>query len=83
MLDQSPIFLGGQGGMVGPVRIAYGTVVAAGVICRRDILEPDHLVFFPSPSSSISKPFTVGAYGSMDRVVRNSLIYLGQHSCYG
>ena len=25
MLDRAPIFLGGQGGLVGPVRIAYGT----------------------------------------------------------
>ena len=34
MLDQPPIFLGGQGGLVGPVRIAYGTVIPAGTICR-------------------------------------------------
>jgi len=37
MLDQPPIFLGGQGGMVGPVRVGYGTVIAAGVICRKDV----------------------------------------------
>jgi hypothetical protein len=37
MLDQPPIFLGGQGGLVGPLRIGYGTVIAAGVVCRRDM----------------------------------------------
>ncbi len=44
MLDQAPIFLGGQGGMVGPVRVEYGSVIGAGVICRRDILESGKLV---------------------------------------
>ena len=29
MLNQSPIFLGGQGGLVGPCRLAYGTITAS------------------------------------------------------
>ncbi len=29
MINQAPIFLGGQGGLVGPSRIGYGTVIAA------------------------------------------------------
>jgi len=37
MLNQPPIFLGGQGGVVGPVRVEYGTVIAAGVVCRKDL----------------------------------------------
>ncbi len=36
MLREPPIFLGGQGGIVGPVQIDYGTVIPAGVICRQD-----------------------------------------------
>ncbi len=44
MLNQSPIFLGGQGGLVGPCRLAYGTVLAAGSICRKDELRPDRLI---------------------------------------
>ncbi len=47
-LDQSPIFLGGQGGLVGPARIAYGTVIPAGIICRQDILEEGKLYEGPS-----------------------------------
>ncbi len=38
MLREEPIFLGGQGGIVGPLQIAYGTVIPAGVICRRDCI---------------------------------------------
>ncbi len=37
MLKEKPIFLGGQGGMVGPRQIDYGSVIPAGVICRKDI----------------------------------------------
>ncbi|SMC44173.1 UDP-N-acetylglucosamine/UDP-N-acetylgalactosaminediphosphorylase [Desulfocicer vacuolatum DSM 3385] len=45
MLDQPPIFLGGQGGLVGPRSLAFGTVVAAGTICRRDEPRPGCLIF--------------------------------------
>ena len=44
MLNQPPIFLGGQGGMVGPLRLGYGAVIAAGVVCRRDVLDDHQLV---------------------------------------
>lgn len=43
LLNQPPIFLGGQGGIVGPVEMAFGTVQAAGSICRRDLLSPGQL----------------------------------------
>ena len=39
MLREPPIFLGGQGGLVGPVRIGFGTVIAAGTIRREDCPE--------------------------------------------
>jgi UDP-N-acetylglucosamine/UDP-N-acetylgalactosamine diphosphorylase len=45
MLDQPPIFLGGQGGLIGPRTLAFGTVTAAGTICRRDEQRPGCLVF--------------------------------------
>ncbi|MDD4102668.1 MAG: hypothetical protein PHU80_08570, partial [Kiritimatiellae bacterium] len=40
MLNQPPIFLGGQGGLVGPCVIEYGTVIPAGQIWRGDVREP-------------------------------------------
>jgi UDP-N-acetylglucosamine/UDP-N-acetylgalactosamine diphosphorylase len=77
MLDQPPVFLGGQGGLVGPVRIAYGTIIPAGVICRQDILEESRLVAVRAATSSEPRKFILGMYRSIDRIVRNNLIYIG------
>ncbi|NQU41354.1 MAG: hypothetical protein HQ523_15515 [Lentisphaerae bacterium] len=77
MLNQAPIFLGGQGGMVGPVRIAYGTVLAAGTIHRRDILEPGLLVVGSSHASSRPRPYQPGIYGDISRKLRNNTLYIG------
>ena len=77
MLDQDPIFLGGQGGLVGPSRIEYGTVLPAGCICRRDILVGGHL-FAPEPYvNPAGKPYVMGMYRDIQRGVENNLIYLG------
>jgi bifunctional UDP-N-acetylglucosamine pyrophosphorylase/glucosamine-1-phosphate N-acetyltransferase len=75
-LDQAPVFLGGQGGLVGPLRIAYGTVIPAGAICRRDVLEEGQL-FIPPPLEPGSRSFASGIYRSIDRIVDNNLIYIG------
>ena len=45
MLKERPIFLGGQGGMVGPCRLEFGVIVAAGAIVRKDELRPDRLIY--------------------------------------
>jgi hypothetical protein len=75
-LDQAPIFLGGQGGMVGPVRIAYGTVTAAGTICRRDILEEGKLISAAPPAYE-ERTIAIGIYRGINRIVKNNLIYIG------
>lgn len=75
MLDRDPIFLGGQGGLAGPVRIEYGTVQAAGLVSRKDVLEPGRLVVPEAPAPGV-KPYGTG-YRSVARVVRNCAIYLG------
>lgn len=77
MLQQNPIFLGGQGGLVGPLRIAYGTVLAAGNICRRDILDADQLVISRPPKPRASQRYAFDKYGDLDRIIRNNLIYIG------
>jgi bifunctional UDP-N-acetylglucosamine pyrophosphorylase/glucosamine-1-phosphate N-acetyltransferase len=77
MLDQPPIFLGGQGGLVGPTRITYGTIVAAGTICRRDILEPGKLVYGETGHKVREYPYDPRLYGNIDRVVQNCLVYVG------
>jgi bifunctional UDP-N-acetylglucosamine pyrophosphorylase / glucosamine-1-phosphate N-acetyltransferase len=75
-LDQPPIFLGGQGGLVGPARIAYGTVIPAGIICRQDILEEKRLVAAPIAAGE-NRAFVAGVYRGINRIVRNNLIYIG------
>jgi UDP-N-acetylglucosamine/UDP-N-acetylgalactosamine diphosphorylase len=77
MLDRPPIFLGGQGGLVGPARIAYGTVVPAGVICRQDILEENQLAAVRPAAIPESRRFVQGMYRNINRILRNNLIYIG------
>ena len=75
-LDQPPIFLGGQGGLVGPARIAYGVVTPAGAICRRDVLE-ENTLFVPRALAGGSCKYAAGAYRDINRILRNNLIYIG------
>jgi len=74
MLNQPRIFLGGQSGVVGPVRVAYGTVLAAGSILRHDVLEPDRLVVAPLPEGR-QREWRPHARG-LTRVVANNVYYL-------
>jgi hypothetical protein len=75
-LDQPPIFLGGQGGLVGPSRIAYGTVIPAGTICRQDILE-EGKIFAAPEAPKAPRVFAARIYRGIDRIVANNLIYIG------
>lgn len=75
MLNQSPIFLGGQGGMVGPLRVGYGNTVAAGTILRQDIDQENKLIFGKGMSGEIKdrRPYS---YPALARVVGNNILYL-------
>ncbi len=75
MLDRDPIFLGGQGGIAGPVRVEYGTVLAAGHVLRKDVEKPGQLVVPPAPPAG-AVPYESG-YRSVARVLRNGAIYVG------
>jgi len=75
MLNHKPIFLGGQGGIVGPCRLAFGTVTAAGSICRKDELKQDRLIFEGLRKSG-NIPFTLGMYQSFKRIMVNNVIYI-------
>jgi UDP-N-acetylglucosamine/UDP-N-acetylgalactosamine diphosphorylase len=77
MLDQPPIFLGGQGGLVGPARIEYGTIIPAGMICRQDVPGGNQL-FVPPPVASANPPrYVPGLYRDIHRIVSNNLAYIG------
>jgi len=75
MLNKSPIFLGGQGGIVGPLRLGYGNVVAAGSILRDDHPEDNNLIFPAAPSGGV-REFMLAAYPNIRRIVENNICYI-------
>ncbi|MBN1829010.1 MAG: UDP-N-acetylglucosamine pyrophosphorylase [Deltaproteobacteria bacterium] len=75
MLRERPIFLGGQGGIVGPLRIGYGTVAAAGTILRSDCPKGGSLIVEGTPRGIVRK-FTGELMGNLRRRVCNNVIYI-------
>lgn len=75
MLNQRPIFLGGQGGLVGPLRLGYGTVIAAGTIYRKDYLQGDRLLFAGSALKK-QQPLYPGLYHAVKRIITNNINYI-------
>jgi UDP-N-acetylglucosamine/UDP-N-acetylgalactosamine diphosphorylase len=75
MLNKPPIFLGGQGGMIGPLRMSYGSVVAAGSILREDVDMESRLVVSESPPGKVVD-LIPGAYPRLSRVVKNNILYI-------
>jgi UDP-N-acetylglucosamine/UDP-N-acetylgalactosamine diphosphorylase len=80
-LDKAPIFLGGQGGLVGPRRIAYGTVVSAGIILRRDVTNEGMLLSGGDSGKNRERPYNLKTYGQIRDVVENCLEYIAQIKC--
>jgi UDP-N-acetylglucosamine/UDP-N-acetylgalactosamine diphosphorylase len=75
MLDQHPIFLGGQGGIIGPCRLAFGTVVAAGTLIRKDELRPDRMLFGGAMRPG-NTAFAMGKYTGVKRILQNNVLYI-------
>jgi UDP-N-acetylglucosamine/UDP-N-acetylgalactosamine diphosphorylase len=75
MLNQNPIFLGGQGGLVGPSRLGYGTVIAAGVIYRGDCPEGGKLLLDGRVKKADSA-FYPGVYWNISRRTLNNINYI-------
>ncbi|MFH1076420.1 MAG: UDP-N-acetylglucosamine pyrophosphorylase [Pseudomonadota bacterium] len=75
MLRERPIFLGGQGGVVGPARIGYGNVVAAGSVMREDCLDEGMLIFGKSCRNGAVK-FASGFCSAPRRILENNILYL-------
>ena len=75
MLNQRPIFLGGQGGLVGPVRIGFGTVIAAGTIYRKDFPKGNGLLFSQA-SLKKQQPHYPLLYPGIRRIFTNNINYI-------
>ncbi len=76
MLNKPPIFLGGQGGMVGPLRIGYGNVIAAGSILRKGLDVENKLVVGKGHHGAIIDRVP-GAYPNLVRIIENNVLYIG------
>lgn len=75
MLNQRPVFLGGQGGLVGPVRIAFGCISAAGSIIRNSELRCDRLIMGGTMSNA-SIQWRPGIYTRPDRILTENIFYI-------
>ncbi len=75
MLNQPPIFLGGQGGIVGPVRLGFGNIVAAGTILRTDVVEDNKLIVGKTHRGKIVDA-APGIYPGLKRIVENNVVYI-------
>jgi UDP-N-acetylglucosamine/UDP-N-acetylgalactosamine diphosphorylase len=75
MLNNPPIFLGGQGGIVGPLRMGYGNVVAAGSVLREDVDMDNKLIKSRSHPGKVVD-LIPRAYPGLSRVVENNILYI-------
>jgi hypothetical protein len=75
MLNQRPIFLGGQGGMVGPLRIGYGCITAAGSVIRKNEIKNDRIIL-GGGFKDASLPRREGVYSQVDKIVNNNIEYI-------
>ncbi len=75
MLRSRRIFLGGQAGLVGPVHIDYGAVLAAGFVYRKDA-GPDKLVV-GEKLSPLTLPFEQRRFSRIRAKVERNLRYIG------
>jgi len=74
MLRERPIFLGGQGGVVGPSTIGFGTVIAAGVIFKGDL--PEGRLMHTNQAGKKEREFIPGLYGEIKPRVLNNIRYI-------
>lgn len=76
MLDQRPVFLGGQGGAVGPVRVGYGSVIAAGSVLRSDVA--DDVLSMPAPLPGGQVANAPASYRAANRLAAKNLLYIAE-----
>lgn len=74
MLDQPPIFLGGQGGLVGPLKIDYGTVITAGSVWRHD--SEGAKLLHGGGSRMLTQDYKAGLYGDIRKKISHNASYI-------
>lgn len=76
LMRSDRIFLGGSGGVVGPIEVGYGTVLAAGFTYRRDYAAG--LLVYGEAHEARAVPFDAMKVRRVDHKVKRSLRYIGQ-----
>ena len=75
-LDQPPIFLGGLAGVVGPSRVGFGSVLAAGTVYRADYDEG--VLVLGERKRDGSTAFRPRSLGAIRAKVSKNVLYLGE-----
>ena len=75
MLNSKSIFLGGQGGVVGPVRIGYGNITAAGSVIRKNELKQDRILL-GGAFKDVSIPRKFHIYNNVSHIFNNNIYYI-------
>lgn len=75
LLREPRIFLGGAGGMVGPRRVGFGAIAAAGQVLRRDV-EPNMLAL--QVAAAVRKAITPGQLDTAQPRGTRNIEYIGQ-----
>jgi bifunctional UDP-N-acetylglucosamine pyrophosphorylase / glucosamine-1-phosphate N-acetyltransferase len=73
-LRERPVFLGGQGGLVGPSRVGFGSVIGAGIVYGSDLA--DGILVRNVHQKAKESPFLPGVYYEIKRKVRNNIFYI-------
>lgn len=74
-LREHRIFLGGLGGVVGPIAIGYGVVTAAGQVVRREVDEDS---FALRVAKAVERPVQHGWRDPLQPRLRKNIAYVGQ-----
>lgn len=75
MLNQAPVFMGGQGGLVGPARIGFGCIAAAGSIVRKSEERSGRLIMGGGLKNG-SMPWQAGVYTQPEKTLDMNLTYI-------
>lgn len=75
-LRESRVFLGGSGGVVGPVSIGFGTVLAAGSVYRKD--RGPGILVYSEPLPAVARAFDPKEVRGVRARVRRNVDYMSQ-----
>ena len=75
MLNQRPVFLGGQGGLVGPAEIGFGCITAAGSVVRKSENRTDRLIL-GGGFKNASLPRKPGVYTNPGHIFTRNIAYI-------